>query len=87
MEHLNSSRMMACIILLLKFSAGILIETTLIFHLSALSEDVQDIQKVLVTFVIYVVVYEAPTLFFKLKMGQNQAMYARLVHAYNEIKV
>jgi len=55
----------------MKFSVGIIIETILIFHLSALPEDVSDLQKILLTFVIYVVIYELPTLFFKLKHGQN----------------
>jgi len=70
-QHVNSSRFVACLLLLMKFSVGIIIETILIFHLSALPEDVSDLQKILLTFVIYVVIYELPTLFFKLKHGQN----------------
>ena len=61
----------------MKFSVGIIVESILIFHLAALSEETQNIQRILITFVIYVVIYEVPTLFFKLKHGQNQALYAQ----------
>ena len=87
MEHVNSSRFISCLVLLMKFSIGVIIETIMIFHLSALSEESQDLRRIMVTFIIYLVIYEVPTLFFKLKHGQNQALYAQYVQAYNEIRV
>jgi hypothetical protein len=67
MVHVNSSRYIVLLLNFIKFIVGIGFETALIFNLSALSEDESDLQQILITFVIYVAIYEAPTLFFKLK--------------------
>lgn len=87
MVHVNSSRFLACLILVMKFVVGLLSETLLILTLSAYPlEGESDLQSVLLQFVIFVLIYEVPTLFFKLKQGSNQSKYAEYMQSYNEIR-
>jgi hypothetical protein len=86
MDHLNSSRLLASLLLLLKFSVGIVCETLFILTVSSYKEDIVDINRILITFVIFVVFYEAPLFIFKLKQGNNQLRYFEQLSIYNEIR-
>ena len=86
MEHVNSSRFMAACLLILKFSVGIVCETLFILALSRIDESNGNIDKILTIFVIFVIVYEIPTVIFKVKQGNNQMRYFEQLSIYNEIR-
>ena len=86
MEHVNSSRLFGATLLLLKFTVGLVCETFFILTLSTIDESEDDITRILTIFVIFVVVYEAPLLIFKMKQGNNQQRYLEQLSIYNEIR-
>jgi hypothetical protein len=70
MNHVRSSRLLSGFILVLKFTVGLFAETVLLLHFVSSQTSTTDI---LVTFMIFLTVYECPTFFFKLKQGNNQS--------------
>lgn len=71
MEHVNSSRLLCAIMLLVKFLVGIICELIFILMISSYEETQGDITRILTTFVIFLVIYEAPLFIFKMKQGNN----------------
>ena len=69
MEHVMASRGLGAFMLLVKFSVGIVCETIFLLFVSSLKDG--NIEKILVTFVIFLVIYEAPLFIFKVKQGNN----------------
>ena len=73
--------------LLVKFSVGILCETLFILTISSYKEgEDANIQRILLTFVIFLVIYEAPLFIFKVKQGNNQLRYFEQLSIYNEVR-
>ena len=81
-EHIFSSRFLSTLILMLKFISALVAETVLILILSKISEtdEVHDGQlssifEVILTFVVILAIYEAPTLIFRTRLSQTEMRY------------
>ena len=80
-EHITASRFLCTTVLSFKFIAGLATESFFILCLSRIEEkaDPQETGQlsssalVLLTFVIFAVVYEVPNLFFKSRIGLGDA--------------
>jgi hypothetical protein len=50
------------------------------------SQKNEGVNKILTTFVIFLIVHELPLFIFKLKLGNNQQRYFEQLSIYNEIR-
>lgn len=71
-----------------KFTVGLVSETVFLFTLSKIQEKYysgdkvyqnEPIVQILLTFIIFVFIYEVPTYIFRFKMGWSQAQFMQIV--------
>ena len=78
-EHIFSSRFLSTLILMLKFFSALVAETILILILSKIKEtdevravgQLSSILEIILTFVVILCIYEAPTLIFRTRLSQT----------------
>ena len=93
-QHLRSSRMMCCFLLILKFTTGIVCETLLIIILSKIAElrnesgnFFSSSSDILLIFCIFITIYELPALIFRLKIvNSNQLDELKEINKSNKLK-
>ena len=81
-EHLSANRFFCAILLTFKFIVGLATEALFILSLSKIEENVIQSDRlspsmmILLTFVIFVVIYEAPNLYLKSRISLGDSQYA-----------
>lgn len=80
-QHLRSSRMMCCFLLVMKYTTAIVCETLLIIIFSKTSElrnqstnSFSSSSQILLIFCIFTAIYELPALLFRLKIAKSKQL-------------
>lgn len=80
-QHLRSSRMMCCFLMVTKFTTGLVCETLLIIIFSKTAElrnqstnFISSSSRILLIFCIFTAIYELPTLLFRLKIVKSKQL-------------
>ena len=80
-QHLRSSRMMCCFLMIIKFATGLACETLLIIIFSKTTDlrsesttFLSASSRILLIFCIFTAVYELPTLLFRLKIVKSKQL-------------
>mmetsp|Transcript_35705 Transcript_35705/g.54643 ORF Transcript_35705/g.54643 Transcript_35705/m.54643 type:complete len:190 (-) Transcript_35705:5-574(-) len=94
MEHINSSRFFCATLLVVKYFVAVATEVFFILTMSRIEEketivagkEFSSSTMVLLTFVIFAVIYEAPNLFFKSRVNLSDAQYATAFWQTNSLQ-